>query len=307
MSPVRALQLQIFIFVPLFFLPAADVIIHPAHQQWKNEKAERQNTADRLVQYVAASNRQLMEQTQLLLAVLSKSPPVIREDSESCRSLFSDIVKDQPFFSNIEAADLNGDVFCNAASSAGINIADREYFQQAVRTRQFVFSDYALSRSTGKHSIDLVYPCLSETGQPKGVILASLDLKAMAQIPEKSLPKNSEVLIVDSKGTILAGCPNVDERVGRSMPDAPVIKAMLSRKEGFVEEKDLNGVVRSFAFTSVTLGSSGELHIAAGLPEVPFNWLSGDMLQNAGVLLGVMALFGFAAGWLAARHIPEEK
>ena len=152
------LQLQIFIFVPLFFLPTMDVIIHPAHQQWKNEKAERENTARRLVQYVAASDRQLMEQTRLLLAVLSKSTPVMREDSESCRSLFSDILKNQPFFSNIGAADLNGDVFCNAAGSARINIADREYFQQAVRTRQFVFSDYALSRTTGKHSIGLGLP-----------------------------------------------------------------------------------------------------------------------------------------------------
>jgi hypothetical protein len=301
------LQLQILIFVPLFFFPAADVIISPAHQQWKNEKAESQNTASRLVQYIAASDRQLMEQTRLLLTVLSQSPPVIREESEACRSLFSYIVKNQPFFSNIEAADLNGDVFCNAASSVRINIADREYFQQAVRTRQFVFSDYAPGLSAGKHSIELGYPCLSETGQPKGVIFASLDLKVLAQIPEKSLPENGEVLIVDSKGTILAGYPNVDERIGRSMPDAPVIKAMLSQKEGIVGEKDLNGVLRNFAFTSVTLGSSGELHIAAGLPEKPFNWLSMDMLQNAAVLLGLMVLFAFAAGWLAARHIPEEK
>ncbi|MGA2028310.1 MAG: cache domain-containing protein [Syntrophobacteraceae bacterium] len=306
MSPARTLQLQILIFVPLFFLPAADVIIHPAHQQWNNEKAESLNTARRLVQYVAASDRQLMEQTRLLLEVLSKSPPVIREDSESCRSLFSNIVNNQQYFSNIEAADQNGDVFCNAASSARTNIADREYFQQAMRTRRFVFSDYAPALSSGKHSIDLVYPWLSETGQPQGVIFASLDLKTLVQIPEKSLPENSEVLIVDSKGTILAACPNVNEWIGRSLPDAPVIKAMLSQKEGLVGEKCLDGVVRNFAFTSVTQGSSGELHIAAGLPEKPFNWLSGDMLQNAAVLLGIMALFGFAAGWLAARHLPGE-
>ena len=300
------LRLQILMFVPLFFLPAADVIIHPAYQQWKNEKAESRNTARRLVQFAAASNRRLMEQTRLLLAVLSKSTPVMLEDSESCRRLFSDIVKDEPFFSNIEAADLNGDVFCNAAGSARTNIADREYFQQAVRTRQFVFSDYASSLTTGQHSIGLAYPCFSETGQPKGVIVASLDPKALLQIPEKSLPENSEVLIVDSKGTILAGYPNVDEQIGRSMPEAPLIKAMLSQEEGFVGEKGLDGVARNFAFASVTQGLPGELHIAAGFPEKPFNWLSGDMLENAAVLLGIMVLFSFAAGWLAARHLPGE-
>jgi ascorbate-specific PTS system EIIC-type component UlaA len=42
------------------------------------------------------------------------------------------------------------------------------------------------------------------------------------------------------------------------------------------------------------------------LPEKPFNWLSGDLLQNVAVLLGIMALFGFAAAWLAGRHIPEK-
>ena len=215
-------------------------------------------------------------------------------------------MKNQQFFSNIEAADLNGDVFCNAASSSRTNIADREYFQQAVRTGRFVFGDYAPALGAGKQSIDLVYPCLSETGQPQGVVLASLNLKTLVQIPEKSLPENSEVLIIDSKGTILAACPNGDEWIGRLMPDAPVIKAMLSQKEGFAGEKGLDGVVRNFAFASVTHGPSGELHIAAGLPEKPFNWLSGDLLQNVAVLLGIMALFGFAAAWLAGRHIPEK-
>ncbi len=306
MSSAKMLRLQILILVPLFFLPTTDVIIHPAYQQWKNEKTEGQNTARRLVQYQAASNRQLMEQTKLLLAALSKSTPVMREDSESCRSLFSDILKNQPFFSDIGAADLNGDVFCNAASSSRTSIADREYFRQAVGTRQFVFSDHVFSRTTGKHSIALVYPRLSEIGKPEGIIYAFLDLKALAQISEKSLPENGKVLIVDSKGTILASYPNVDEWIGRSMPDAPVIKTMLSQKEGFVEEKDLDGVVRDFAFTSVTEGSSGELHIAAGFPEKPLNWLALDMLQNAAVLLGIMALFAFAAGWLAARYLPRE-
>ncbi|MGA7643971.1 MAG: hypothetical protein WBW56_17365, partial [Syntrophobacteraceae bacterium] len=108
MSPARTLQLQILLFVPLFFLPAVDVILHPAQQQWQHEQAESRDTARRLVEYVAASDSQLMEQTRLLLAALAKSAPVISEDSESCRSLFADIVKDQQFFSNIEAADLNG-------------------------------------------------------------------------------------------------------------------------------------------------------------------------------------------------------
>ncbi len=306
MSTAKMMQLQILILVPLFFLPTTDVIIHPAYQQWKNEKAERQNTARSLVQYLAESNRQLMEQTRLLLTVLSKSTPVVREDSESCRSLFSDILKNQPFFSNIGAADLNGDVFCNGAGSARINIADREYFRQAVETGRFVFSDHVLSRTTGKHAIGLVYPWLSESGQPEGIIYAFLDLKELVRISEKTFPGNGKVLIVDSKGTILANYPNADEWIGRSMPDAPVIKAMLSQKEGFVEEKGLDGVVRDFAITSVTSGSSGELHIAAGFPEEPFNWLSWDMLQNAAVLLGIMALLGFAAGWLAVRYLPRE-
>ncbi len=304
MSHAKMLRLQILFFVPLFLIPATDVIIHPAYQQWKNERAERENTAGRLVQYTASSNRQLIDQTRLLLTALSNCTPVIREDPQSCRSLFSDILKNQPFFSNIGAADLNGDVFCNAAGSAGINIADREYFRQAVGTGRFGFSDHALSRTSGKHSIVLVYPWLSETGQPKGVIFAALDLKALLQIPEKSMAENSEVLIVDSKGTILAGYPGVDERIGRSMPDAPLIKTMLSQKEGSVVEKGLGGVVQDFAFTSVTDGSSGEIHIAAGFPEKPFNWLSADMLQNAAVLMGIMVLFAFAAGWLAERHLP---
>jgi hypothetical protein len=305
MTHVKMLRLQILFLVPLFFAPATDVIIRPAKDQWKFENAQTRKTAQRLVQYIASSDGQLMEQAQLLLAALSKSSPVIRGDSESCRSLFAEILKDQPFFSDIGAADRNGDVFCNAADSASVNIADRDYFQQAVRTRRFVLSDYA--PTAGRHSIDLAYPCLSDTGELTGVIFASLDLKALGRLAEEPLPENSVVLIVDSKGTVLVRHPNVDEWIGRSMPDAPVIKAMLSQKEGFAEAKDLDGIERNYAFASVTHGSSGQLHVAAGIPGKAFNWLSVDMLQNAAVLLGIMVLFAFGAGWLAARHLPEEK
>jgi hypothetical protein len=91
------------------------------------------------------------------------------------------------------------------------------------------------------------------------------------------------------------------------MPDAPVIKAMLGKKEGSVQEKDLDGVERNFVFSSVMQGSRPQLIIAAGIVEKPFNWLSEDMLKNAATLLGIIALFAFAAGWLAVRHLPQEK
>lgn len=307
MSPSNMMRLQILFLAPLFFLPAIDVIISPAHEQWKYEKAEELKTASRLVQYVAESDGQLIEQARLLLTALSKSSPVMREDSQSCHSLFADILKEQPFFGNIGAADLNGDVFCNAAGSTSTNIAGSDYFQKAVRTRRLVVSDYAPARTTGGHSIDLVYPYFSETGQPKGVIFATLDLKALVRTPLDSLPENSALMITDSKGTIIARYPNVDEWIGRQMPDAPVIKTMLSQKEGSVLEIDLDGVVRDFAFASVTNGSSAELHIAAGIPGKAFNWLKADMLKNAATLFGIIVLFAFAAGWLAVRFIPEEK
>ncbi|SPF46631.1 hypothetical protein SBDP1_610002 [Syntrophobacter sp. SbD1] len=307
MTHSKMLRLQIFFLAPLFFLPATDSIIHPAYEQWKNEKADACNSASRLVQYVAASERQLKDQTRLLFTALSKSAPIVREDPESCRSMFSEIVKDQQFFQNIGAADVKGDVFCDSAGSAGTNIAETEDFRQAVRTGRFVGGGQSLSRTSGKHSISLVYPFPGETGQPEGVIFASVDLNALAGIAENSLPEKGVLMIVDSKGTILARYPHVDEWLGRSMPDAPVIKAMLNQKEGFALEKDLDGSELKFAFTSVEAGSPGELHIAAGSPEKPFNWLSTDMLINAATLLGLFALYGYAAGWLAARFVPEEK
>jgi len=307
MSHSKMLRLQILFLAPLFFLPATDVIIRPAYEQWKHEKAETQKTAGVLVQYVAASEGQLKDESRLLLTVVSKSAPVVNGDAESCRSLFADILKNQPAFNNIGAADLNGDVFCDTAGSASSNIADREYFQRAVGTRRFVFSDYVPARSTGRHPVEIAYPYSDETGRPKGVIFASLDLKALGRIPEKSLPENGVLLIVDSKGTVLARHPDAEEWIGRPMPQAPVIKAMLAQKEGVAQEKDLDGVVRNFSFASVTLGPPGELHIAAGFTEKPFNWLSEDMLKNAASLLGLMILFAFAAGWFAARHLPAEK
>ena len=298
--------LQILMFVPLFFLPATDVIIHPAYEQWKSEKAEAQKTAQRLVQYVAASDGQLIEQTRLLSTALSKSRPAIL-NSESCGSLVADLLKNQPFFITIGVADATGDVFCNGQGPTGINIADRDSFREALRTGRFVFDGYSAADVGGIRAIDLDCPILNESGQALGVIFASVDLKAFGRVPQGHMPENIVLLIVDSKGTILSRYPSVDEWIGRSMPDAPVIKAMLEKKEGVVQEKDLDGVERNFVFGSATGGTQAELLIAAGILEKPFNWLSGEMIKNAATLLGIIALFGFAAGWLASRHAPERK
>jgi hypothetical protein len=306
MSQAKMVWLQILMFVPLFFIPATDVIIHPAYEQWKSDKAQAHKTAQRLVQYAAASDRQLIEQTRLLLTVLSKSRPAIL-NSESCGSLVADLLKNQPFFITIGVADASGNVFCNGRGATGINIADRDSFHEALRTGRFIFDGYSSAEAGGVRAIDLACPILNESGQALGLVFAAVDLKAFDPIVQDHMPENIVFLTVDSKGTILSRYPGVDQWIGRSMPNAPVVKAMLEKKEGAVQEKDLDGVERNFVFGSATGSTQGELFIAAGILEKPFDWLSEEMIKCAATLLGIIALFGFTAGWLASRHIPGRK
>ena len=54
--------------------------------------------------------------------------------------------------------------------------------------------------------------------------------------------------LLDRPGTMVARHPDPDRWVGRSLPDAQIIRTVLAQGEGTVDLPDLDGVTRLFAF-----------------------------------------------------------
>ena len=54
----------------------------------------------------------------------------------------------------------------------GLNVEDRPYFQTMLRTRDFVLSDYLISRASGNPRVMAIYPIMREDGTVAGAIMS---------------------------------------------------------------------------------------------------------------------------------------
>ena len=322
-----SLRIRLILLVLLAVVPSLGIILYTGLEQRRRAAIEVKAEALRLVRFVSIEEQQSVEGVRQLLFALAQLPSLRSGDAASCNNLFTNLLKKYPRFANIGAANKDGHIFSSAIPLSGpVNAADRTWFQRAVQTRDFSVGDYQIGRITGKASVNFGYPVFDAMGQTQAVVFAALDLSWFNQLaPETQLPKGTVFTVVGSDGTILVRHPDPDKSVGRSMPEAPVIQAILKKGEGMAEIPGVDGITRLYAFTPlgrgnsnayVSIGISKEAAFAAvdrvfgqsllalclvAVLALAAAWFMGDVL----VLRGMNALLGatgqVAAGDLSAR------
>ena len=263
------------------------------------------------VRLAVAGHARLFAGARQLLTGLAQAPSVQSLDAARATALFREMVKRFPFYGNIGAATPAGDLFAAAVMDPGrVSIADRDYFQRALQTRDFVHSGYVIGRVTGKPTIVLAYPSVDERGAVRAVVLAAMDLTWMAQHPDTfHLPTGSVVTAIDGNGVVLARHPE-GSGVGQAMPDAEIVKTILDRRaEGTARLKEIDGVRRLYAFAPLPFEKrAGEAYIVVGIPEaVAFGGASRRLAWALAVFAATLGL-AFAGAWLVSdrfvlRHV----
>ena len=151
----------------------------------------------------------------------------------------------------------------------------------------------------------MAYPLLDEAQEIRAIITAALDVRWLNdRLAEALLPEGTTVSLLDRQGTIVARSPDPDRWVGRSLPDAQIIRTMLAQGEGLVDLPDVDGVVRVFAFKPlVGAGSQSSLAIVVGIAKsVVYAEANGIFLRGL-IALGAVALLIVAADWAGAERL----
>ncbi len=255
----------------------------------------------RAVRLVSSYQTQLIEGSRHFLYMLSQLPQVQDCEPASCSSLFASLMKQYPWFLNIAAAYPDGKVFASALPPAKpVNISDRGYFRLALKTRKFSIGDYQIGRIHGKPSVNFGYPVLDEDGRVKCVLIVSLSLDWLAQASTSaSLPPGSTITVIDHEGMILVRHPGSEGWVGKRMTEAPIVKAILSQREGTVETSGVDGNRRLYAFTQFGgKDGAGSLYASVGIPaSLAFSEVDRVLRRNLG-FLALVGFIAFAVSWL---------
>ena len=298
----RSLRIKLIQLVLLALLPALGLIIYSAQEQRQDAAAFAENEALRLARILSASHQRLIDSTGHLLVALARIPEIRNHRSAECFALLSDLIEEYPPYSNLAVADITGDVFCQAlAVERPTNIADRTYFQRAVKEKRLSIGEYQVGRATGKAALNLGYPIVDKRGAVVGVVFAAIDLAWFNQIVSAGeLPKNSTLSIYDRQGTVLARHPNSEQWVGKAAGESQIFGTVSVEAEGIIEATGLDDKKRLYGFTSFG-ASSGQrdIYLAIGIPvEIAFAGANWTLTVNLAALL-VVSVLALLAAWYA--------
>jgi two-component sensor histidine kinase len=263
-----------------------------------NELALRQQRSDEISVSAAQAARQaaseverIVEGLHALLMSVTSMPSVRELDAAECAEALRSVANRVDNIRTIFVVDLQGAPVCSSLETAdGISFADRDYFQQALATRDFVVGTYTRSRVSGTAVLPLAMPLL-EAGVAKAVVVTGIRLDWLqSRIAERGISPGNAVTIADGKGTILARVPFPERFVGTIIPDdyQPLIHA---NQPGVLAVRSQDGTERILGYRPISLPSS-PLYVSAG-----FSKEEAFAPMNRATLMNVLAI---CSGALAA-------
>lgn len=255
LKSLTSLRVRLVLLVLMGVVPALGVLLYDSLEERARAGDDVRADATALMQLTAANVQQFVESTRNVLLVMAELAEVRSRDPNACSLLFGQLLPSCPQYANLAAADANGDVFGSAVALPGpINVSQRPWFGRAVQSGGFAMGSYQVGVITQRPTVNFALPVRDAGGSLHSVVFAALDLASLARIVEAvQLPHGASVGILDSQGVILARSPDGAAWAGRSFPDAPLVRMILSQHQGSAQVQGVDGVVRLHAFAPIPL------------------------------------------------------
>jgi signal transduction histidine kinase len=299
-----SLRFRLLLLVLLAVVPALGLTLYTNVELRRLAAADVKEEALRLARIAASDQEDTIKDTRQLLFALAQLPEAHSTDPTACSALF-ELLNQYPQYALLGVIARDGDLSCSTLPMSGpVNLADRNYFQLVLQTRDFAISDYQNDQISGKATLDLGYPVLDEAGQVQAVVFASLDLTWLNQLAaEARLPKGSTFTVIDRNGTVLVRYPDPGMWVGQSVPEAPVVETILTQRgEGTAEAYGVDGIPRLFAFTPLSDASGGgDVYVSIGIPTAVAFANANRVLVRHLIGLGLVMILALAAAWFGGH------
>jgi signal transduction histidine kinase/CheY-like chemotaxis protein len=260
--PQTGLRTRLILLLAVALLPGLALLAWLRAEMHHLNAAGLERSVIQLAQLAAEGQAGRNHGSGQLLTAFAANPIVRSGDPRACREFFETLLRqDSQAYANFGLIAPNGDVVCAAISPARLlNVADRLYFQETLRTRRLYVSNVAVGRITARPILTYTLPVL-EGERILGVTFASMDVTSLTNsLARVQLPEGGVIAILDRTGAFAARYPIVPH--DRSEPIAlPVgMDATLVR-----ETTGVDGRPRLYA--AVPVDPERTMFAAAGLPS----------------------------------------
>ncbi len=293
--PIRR---HLLFVVFLAVLPALAIILYSGLEMRRHMLADAENDLTNVLDSLASNQENLAGQARALFETLSALPAIRARDAAACNTLLESLLRRNPQYANILAADPDGNVFASAAPVGRINTADRKYFRDAVASRDFSAGEYAVSRSTGVPSIHFARPVYDARGSLRAVVLAAFDVRQFRTlVAGEGLPRNSIFVVADHAGVVLHDSRD-PALAGRPSRERALLNTLRgSADRGIFSSRSSDGVRRLYSFRRLHLSADRPpyLLVAVGIPESDIYAVPDGLLVRNLILLTAAAFCAAAA------------
>ncbi len=306
-KPFSSLRARVLLLIAIPFAALfATTIYHTLSMRADRLMDARMHVLD-TARVMAGEQQRIIEHIHQVLSSVALLPDVRRGvASEACNHALAARLKQEPTLNNIILTLANGDVICNATTTAKpFSIADVDFFKAAIQTRQFSVGGYVISRTTGRPGMGFVYPVLNDAGVPRIAVGTTLELAWLEQELSKAhFPEGARVGIVDGEGFVLARYPDPEQWVGKRAAEFPLLKSILvNGGEGVEEHTGANGQRRIVGFVPLYRTASGKAHLWVSIPEhAVVGPMEHAFVVNVLVALTLLVLT-FGTVWLGSESL----
>jgi len=236
----------------------------------------------------AEAQREIIYSARALLQVVARVYAKMPREATDCNKYLADLTANIPWLRGVSVAGTDGRLKCSTEPLAiGLNISDRPYFQEALRSKNFVLSDYVIGRVQQVPSLIAGLPAVKDDGSVDGVVLAVINLQWIGELTATAAQRpGASVLLVDGGGTLVAASGDHESLIGKHFAGHRLVKDLLAGDEGTMTIPGLDGVRRIYAYVRVPWTQA---RLAVGLDE---NAVHSGIDRELGIAYLQVMLFG---------------
>ena len=186
--------------------------------------------------------------------------------SPGCNRLLGNVASDVSWMKSAAIIDRSGRFICAAnPRTIGVDVADRPYFQNALKGGGLVISGFLQPRSEATPGIVAAIGKRGASGEIEYVVAGLVDLQWIGQLAATVQQRSGSVaLLVDRGGVVLARHPHPEAWVGRDLANDPLMKDVQARGEGTITAAGFDGTRRVWGFQSI---AGADAHLLVGIEE----------------------------------------
>lgn len=276
----RVLLLLIFVFSVSIAIATCKALL-----EFKAIKQNTQASFELASRWIESEQNRHIAQSRLVAFMAMNQ---IRKKQTDCHAGVTGRPGLDPEFGRFAIADPDGTISCNSIPWLHAkDVSDQDFFKEALKRTDEGFIDEINNHDPHQYAA-VMARAMRDNGHVQRVILAAMDFSWVKEEVELiHLPPNGHLLVVDGKGTLIAGSGNVAEWIDKSIAATPFYQAIQASDNVAFEGAGFTGT-NSLNFSHQFKTGSGMMRVIIDIPQHDLLWpayrsLAIDMLVSVAV------------------------